>query len=98
MFVRIVKMSINPKKIDVFLNNFNNNKEKIRNFNGCQLLELYRDKTQNNIFFTYSYWNTTADLENYRKSELFKLVWSTVKPLFNDRPMAWSVDKIVTLP
>lgn len=91
-------MSINPEKIDVFLNNFNNNKEKIRNFNGCQLLELYRDKTQNNIFFTYSYWDTTVDLENYRKSELFKLVWSRVKPLFNDKPIAWSVDKIVTLP
>jgi len=37
-------------------------------------------------------------LEAYRQSELFKNVWSKTKPLFNDKPQAWSVDKIVSLP
>ncbi|MDP2541706.1 antibiotic biosynthesis monooxygenase [Tenacibaculum discolor] len=97
MFVRIVKMSFQPEKIEEFLNNFNSKKEFIRNSPGCRLLELYRDKTNPNIFFTYSYWDTEQDLENYRNSELFKGVWAQTKVLFNDKPLAWSVDKVESL-
>jgi heme-degrading monooxygenase HmoA len=49
------------------------------------------------VFFTYSYWETEQDLENYRNSELFDTVWSFTKKLFNDKPEAWSVDKLVSL-
>ena len=49
------------------------------------------------IFFTYSYWNDEQDLENYRKSELFKTVWAKTKMFFNDKPLAWSVDKKLSL-
>ena len=77
--------------------NFNLIKERIRNFKGCSFLELYRDKNQPNIFFTYSYWDTEADLENYRNSTLFKEVWANTKSFFNDKPEAWSVDKVVSL-
>ncbi|WP_223033376.1 putative quinol monooxygenase [Hanstruepera marina] len=97
MLVRIVKMSFEDKHIDSFLNNFHANKEAIRGFKGCQFLELYRDKHNTNVFFTYSYWNSEADLEQYRHSELFKLVWSKTKPLFNAKPEAWSVDKVASL-
>ncbi|CAM1363124.1 putative quinol monooxygenase [Tenacibaculum soleae] len=98
MFVRIVKMSFHSEKIEEFLANFNTKKEFIRNSPGCQLLELYRDKNNSDIFFTYSYWETEQDLENYRNSDLFKGVWAQTKILFNDKPVAWSVDKTVSLP
>ena len=97
MFVRIVKMSFDETKIEYFLNNFNQNKKMIRNFEGCSFLELYRDKKKENVFFSYSYWNTEEDLNNYRNSEFFKSVWSKTKVLFNEKPQAWSVDKIVSL-
>jgi len=97
MFVRIVKMSFASSNIDRFTSLFDSKKEYIRNFPGCRLLELYKDKTNPNIFFTYSYWDTETDLENYRHSQLFKDVWSQTKPLFNDKPEAWSVDKVVSL-
>lgn len=97
MFVRIVKMNFIDSEIDVFLENFNNNKEKIRNFKGCNLLELYRDKNNSSTFFTYSYWDSEQDLENYRNSDLFKSVWAKTKILFNNKPEAWSVDKVESL-
>ena len=56
MFVRIVKMSFNPLKVDEFLANFEAKKRLIREFEGCEFLELYRDKHHANVFFTYSYW------------------------------------------
>ncbi|WP_353778360.1 antibiotic biosynthesis monooxygenase [Winogradskyella sp. 3972H.M.0a.05] len=97
MFVRIVKMSFEPSNVDAFLENFEANKNNIRAFEGCEFLELYRAKQQDNIFFTYSYWRSEDDLENYRHSDLFKAVWAKTKPLFNAKPEAWSVDKITTL-
>lgn len=93
MFVRIVKMGFEASNIETFLQNFNNNKEKIRNSKGCRLLELYRDKKEPTLFFTYSYWETEQDLENYKNSDLFKVVWAKTKVLFNQKPEAWSVDK-----
>lgn len=97
MLVRIVKMSFEPSKVDVFLENFNKNKQRIRNFEGCRLLELYNDKENTNLFFTYSYWESEIHIENYRNSELFKNVWAKTKILFNKKPEAWSVDKMDSL-
>ncbi|PIB31649.1 antibiotic biosynthesis monooxygenase [Gaetbulibacter sp. 5U11] len=97
MFVRIVKLSFAEENIATFLANFETVKFKIRNFKGNQLLELYQDKTNPNVFFTYSYWDNESDLENYRNSDLFKGVWAETKPLFNAKPEAWSVDKLASL-
>ena len=97
MLTRIVKMSFEADNINEFLSNFEANKTKIRHFKGCCFLELYRDQNNTNIFFTYSYWNSEDDLNNYRNSDLFKGVWAKTKPLFNAKPEAWSVDKLVSL-
>lgn len=98
MFVRIVKMGFHEDKVDAFLDNFEQVKQDIRNFPGNRFLELYRDKNDPTVFFTYSYWETEDDLENYRKSELFTEVWAYTKQLFRQKAEAWSVDKLVTLP
>ncbi len=97
MLVRIVKMSFHPKHIETFLANFDQKKEFIRNSSGCRLLELYRGQQDSNIFFTYSYWDSEDDLNNYRHSDLFKEVWAETKILFNEKPQAWSVDKVVSM-
>ncbi|MCZ8230410.1 antibiotic biosynthesis monooxygenase family protein [Flavobacterium sp.] len=97
MFVRIVKLSFHPEHRAAFLANFDVMKDQIRNAPGNRLLELYQDKSDENVFFTYSYWETEADLENYRQSALFNDVWTFTKKLFNAKPEAWSVDKVVSL-
>lgn len=97
MFIRIVKLTFQEEKVPTFLANFEQNKEAIRSQPGCKRLELLRDKDQPNIFFTYSWWEHTEDLENYRHSELFKNVWANTKVLFSDRPEAWSVDQVEVL-
>jgi len=97
MLIRIVKMGFHEEYVSTFIVNFNENKERIRNFEGCHFLELYRDRQNNNVFFTYSYWENETSLENYRHSELFNTVWAKTKPLFNMKPEAWSVDKIASI-
>lgn len=95
--IRIVKLVFEESQIEGFLEVFEENKHQIRNFKGCNLLEVYRDKKDPCVFFTYSLWDEEEDLENYRKSDLFRSVWSQFKPKFKERAQAWSVDKIESL-
>ena len=88
-------MSFHTKHIEEFQEMFEKKKDFIRGSEGCRLLELYQDKNNPDLFFTYSYWNTVEDLENYRNATLFKDVWAKTKVLFNAKPEAWSVDKKV---
>lgn len=83
-------MEFEPTKVDEFLANFDENKSKIRAFEGCTKLHLLQDQHNTNIFFTYSYWQDETYLERYRNSELFKAVWAKTKILFNAKPQAWS--------
>ena len=92
MFTRIVKMEFQEDQIASFLANFETVKHNIRHFKGCLHLELWRDKHQPTIFFTFSKWKKESDLESYRDSELFKGVWAKTKPMFVTKANAWSVD------
>lgn len=97
MIIRIVKLSFDPNKIPLFLDNFKLIKNHIRNAPGNRLLELYQDKTEPNVFFTYSYWDSEQDLENYRNSALFFDIWEYTKKLFNNKPEAWTVNRLESL-
>jgi heme-degrading monooxygenase HmoA len=43
------------------------------------------------VFFTYSKWESEADLNHYRFSAFFKETWTKTKMLFAAQPNAWSV-------
>ena len=91
MIIRIVKMTFTEARITDFTNLFEARKQTIRNFKGCTHLELWQDHKQRNIFFTYSHWESEADLDHYRYSEFFKDTWGKTRILFADKPEAWSV-------
>lgn len=93
MLIRIVKLTFKEENISSFEMIFEESKEHIRNFEGCQHLELYQDIEKPFVFFTYSYWINQKALDNYRKSDFFKITWSRTKKLFGDKPRAWSVNR-----
>jgi quinol monooxygenase YgiN len=95
--IRIVKMTFEPNLVGEFEKLFDQNKLKIRGFEGCTHLELLQDKNTPNIFFTYSFWNHPDNLEAYRQSELFNTVWTATKKLFCAKPEAWSVNQKIIL-
>jgi len=94
MIKRIVKLSFQPNQVDTFLAVFEQSKINISNAQGCQHLELFRQKNQPNIFFTYSFWDDEAALNAYRHSDLFQSTWAKTKVLFNDKPEAWTVELV----
>lgn len=98
MINRIVRLSFHEHKVSDFMEVFETSKNQIANFPGCKALSLFRDSKLENVFYTQSWWESEADLENYRNSILFQDTWAQTKVLFNDKPMAWSlqlVDKVL---
>ena len=89
MIVRIVKMSFIPEKVTEFLNVFNQHSSAIANAEGCIDLQLIQNNNSA-TFFTISKWQSEQDLENYRQSELFAIVWPQTKALFNQKAEAWT--------
>lgn len=91
MIKRIVKLRFKATELDNFVEIFERNKATILAFEGCQHLELWQDVKDKHTFFTYSIWNSEADLNAYRQSEFFKKVWANTKARFDGKPEAWSV-------
>ena len=98
MIVRIVKMVIdNEHKLD-YENYINSVRSEIRAFEGCSYLEIWNGLNDKSVYFSYSYWESEAHLEEYRHSELFNRIWPTIKQWFAAKPEAWSVDKVFINP
>src|SRR4051812_1153128 len=94
MIIRVVKMIFREAEIDAFRQLFNERRSLIRNFEGCRHLELWQDRNQPGIFFTYSWWDSEEHLEQYRRSHFFDDTWSLTKSKFAGRPEAWTVESI----
>lgn len=92
MIKRIVKLTFREDQTDTFVEIFRSSKSKILARPGCTHLELWRDVKNPNTFFTYSYWESEADLNAYRKSDFFGSVWPRTKSILAAKPEAWSIE------
>lgn len=93
MITRIVKLNISNERIEDFRATFRNNHARITGFSGCHEVRLVHDVNNPNIHFTISVWDAESDLDNYRYSEIFAEIWSTVKPWFQEKAEAWSTEE-----
>jgi quinol monooxygenase YgiN len=91
---RVVKLTLDPQYIESFKAVFVGHKQGIAQMEGCISLQAYQDHKEPNIFFTISQWQDEHALDNYRYSEFFKALWSTVKPMFTAKAMAHSLTPI----
>ena len=97
MITRIVRMSFQPERVQDFEAIFEASKTKIRNFEGCLYLSLHRDHHHSNVYYTLSHWESQMSLDLYRNSPLFKSTWSRTKELFDEQPLAFSLDEMIRL-
>jgi len=97
MITRIVRLSFEAQHIDTFLQVFEETKEDIRSFDGCQYLELMQDHDHLNVYYTHSKWTSDEALQRYRKSDLFQNTWLRTKVLFNAKPLAYSLKSVLVV-
>ena len=91
MITRIVKLEFQTERTKDFLEFFDLVKFKVNEFPGCKGMQLYRDKKNESIVFTFSIWENEEALENYRNSETFSAIWPKIKVWFAEKPQAWTL-------
>ena len=94
MLIRLVKMQFEPEKLPLFLAHFEAHKQKIRQQPGCLYLRVLQAPDEPGCIFTYSYWASETDLNNYRQSAFFAEVWAYTKTLFAAKPQAWTLTSL----
>jgi len=92
MIIRLVKLTLQPDKASQFEAIFYKTQSLIENSAGCRKTSLLKVAGAESQYFTISYWISEKSLEDYRTSELFRNVWSTVKPLFSAKAEAWTLN------
>ena len=92
MITRIVKLEFQEDKITEFLSFFDTIKNVVNEFPGCYGMKLYQDIDNPCIVMTYSHWESQVNLDKYRDSDEFGTIWPKIKPWFNKKPEAWSVN------
>lgn len=91
MLTRLVKMQFNEDFLAEFQETFKGVQPKIAAFKGCKGVQLLQDQHQMHTFFTISLWEDEEHLEDYRRSELFRETWTSMRPHFAAKPEAWSL-------
>lgn len=91
---RIVKLTIEVDKRDLFISLYKERAIKIASFDGCISVNLLEDRYDKAVFFTISYWESEEKLNDYRNSDFFESTWKTVKPLFSQKASAWTLDTL----
>ena len=91
MLRRVVKMQFRENEVENFISVFNRYRERISGQQGCREVSLLQDFHQPHIFYTYSIWENSESLEQYRNSALFAEVWPQTKKLFIAPAEAWSL-------
>lgn len=92
MITRIVKLTLKEEFCSEFQNIFIEKNRAIADRPGCLNVKLVQDIKTKGVFFTISEWESEADLNNYRNSELFQDIWPKVKAMFADKAQAWSTE------
>jgi quinol monooxygenase YgiN len=97
MIVRIVKLTFRTEESERFLELYDTWQHKVRASTGCVYLQLLRSTDAPDTFFTYSCWLSPANLDAYRKGEVFGSVWPILKAMFSAPAEAWSVETVSEL-
>ena len=84
-------MEFDPEKVKNFLELFEVVKGTIIKCQGCLHLELCKDAKLDNVYYTFSKWESEDDLNNYRHSDFFEDTWTKTKALFRGKPLAYSL-------
>jgi len=93
MIIRVVKMHFREEEVENFARLFEERKSLIRNFEGCTHLELWQEKNNPALFFTYSWWDSEEHLDAYRRSHFFEETWTLTRAKFSAKAEAWTVEQ-----
>ena len=91
MLIRLVRLPASAETLPALRATLTEVMPTVRQQPGCTHLELRADHAAPHVLYTLSHWQSDADLQRYRRSEMFGKVWPRLKAHLRDRPSAVSL-------
>jgi quinol monooxygenase YgiN len=92
MLTRLVRMYIQPERVEDFVLFYEQIRPQIARQPGCVSVQLLRQADDPSAFATWSIWESSAALDAYRSSEVFRSFWPQVKRWFRQPAEAVSFE------
>ena len=91
MLIRLVRLPASPETLPALRATLAEVMPTVRQQAGCTHLELRADHDAPHVLYTLSHWESDADLQRYRRSEIFGKIWPRLKVHLRERPSAFSL-------
>jgi quinol monooxygenase YgiN len=92
MFMRILRLNLDPKFIEEFKAFYENTVEpKLQTVDGCLFASLIKSKPDKDEFISLTFWKTQKQAENYENSDVFKNLIDQAKPYFTETTDEWKI-------
>lgn len=91
-------MTVKEQYIDSFRKRVPVISNEVRRVSGCMHNDIFRDRNNDNIFYSYTIWSSEEDIERYLKSMYYKEIWGDIWDYFKKEPMAWKIDNMFDYP
>ena len=92
MFMRILKLNVDPKFIEEFKVFYEETVEpKLQVVDGCLFASLIKSKPDKDEFVSLTFWKTQQQAENYENSDVFKNLYEQAKKYFSEATDEWKI-------
>jgi quinol monooxygenase YgiN len=92
MFMRILKLNVDPKFIEEFKVFYEETVEpKLQAVDGCLFASLIKSKPDKDEFVSLTFWKTQQQAENYENSDVFKNLYEQAKKYFSEATDEWKI-------
>jgi len=94
MITRITKFQLQKahrRDFSEFMKQF---RDELISVDGCQHFDVLKDKTDDLSFQMYMIWDEDEKLEDFRVSDLNKLLTDKIELFTGDNPTSWTVETV----
>ena len=97
MIKRVVRLTLkDDASINAFQEIYRSRNPFTKGVKGCREVKVLKDVDHDDVYYTFSIWDSNEDLEAYRQSNYFAETWPMVKAQLAKRAEAFSMTEIDT--
>jgi quinol monooxygenase YgiN len=94
MITRITKFQINPELHNQFSEFMNQFRDELNSVEGCKHFDVLQDKESEHNMFMFMIWENDEFLDQFRKSELNKILKNKIENVSKEEPVSWTVETV----
>jgi len=94
MITRITKFQITTEQRTAFSEFMHQFKDELISVKGCRHFDVLQDKNEDDMLFMFMIWEDDEKLEEFRASDLNRLLTRKIETFTKSEPTTWTVETV----